>query len=997
MAIEGLGESPGFDRLSHRYLRRRTDNSPAFTKDLCNTDSHPKFILDRLAHGETAGSFDAACLFVDISGFTPLTIALMEHGTEGAEVLADVLVSVFEPLIDAVYQQGGFIAGFAGDAFKALFPIDDEFGRQAVSAHALLAAWAIRAQLVDRPGQITRFGEFTFTGKVCGASGPVDWAIWQDVPGTDHDQRAASLFSGDSLAQTMAIDPHAEAGQVVISEGLALAVPGNLLATTPIENYLRVDALDVQRLPIALPTGSASQPATNPLMAEDFYPAELLDSPLQGEFRQVVTMFVNFERSFDPAELDVFQPALFRLLDQYEGFLGRVGQIGGKDNGNTLLLFWGAPTGSEHDVERALGFILDLQDASPMRLRASVTTRMAYAGFVGSRLAEEYTCYGSYVNLAARQLVAAGWGEIWLDDESTRQASRRFQTERRGALRFKGFADPQPIFTLVDRRTTDQQTFYAGTLVGRQVEIDTLMASVQPIFTGDFAGIITIEGEAGLGKSRLVHEFEMATATLTPTPRWFLCQTDDILRRPLNPFRYWLRHYFSQFGDASEQANRAAFDATLDQLCGSIPETEVGAGLAADLNRSRSFLAALVDLHWEGSLYAQLEPQLRLENMLDALKTLIKAESLVQPVLLFLEDAHWLDDESRQFIDQLMRNVERFPFAFLLTQRPADDIAILPADDVSHTHIQLSGLADEQVGPIATTLLHGRPSPALTALIVARANGNPFFVEQIALYLHEHGMLEAGENGWQLVQDDREEATLLPTDVRALLTARLDQLPPTVKEVVQTASVLGREFDTRVLVAMLDGEGGEKVDAALDERMDHARQARIWSAVSEARYLFRHALLRDASYDMQLRSRLRRLHRSAAGAVRAVYAGDPAPHYAELVHHYHQGEVRDEEGKFADLAGEYASEQFANEEALRFFERAIELADEDDVKSISRLLMKHEDVAYTSGNRVAQQSDLDRLSTLATSTDRGLQAEVLLRTGNHARVLTDYQRAYRAH
>ena len=101
-----------------------------------------------------------------------------------------------------------------------------------------------------------------------------------------------------------------------------------------------------------------------------------------------------------------------------------------------------------------------------------------------------------------------------------------------------------------------------------------------------------------------------------------------------------------------------------------MPDTELAGVLAEELNRSRSFLAALVDLHWEGSLYAQLEPQLRLENMLDALKTLIKAESLVQPAILLLEDAHWLDDESRQFLDQLTRNVDGFPFAVVVTQRP---------------------------------------------------------------------------------------------------------------------------------------------------------------------------------------------------------------------------------------------------------------------------------------------------------------------------------------
>ena len=876
----------------------------------------------------------------------------------------------------------------------AMVPTERASIEQAVCAQALLAAWSIRTHLTDSPSQATRFGEFTFSGKVCAAWGPVDWAIWQDTSKTERSQRAASVFGGDGLAETMAIDPHADAGQIVITNALARDLPEGLLTTTSVADYRRVDTLDAQRLQATTPVHSPSPMSKDRHQATAFYPGWLLNSTLQGEFRQVVTLFVNFEQRFGPLELADFQEALFRLVDQYDGFLDRVGQIGGKDNGNTLLLFWGAPTGSEQDVERALSFILDLQNLAPTRLRAGVTTRMAYAGFVGSAHAEEYTCYGSYVNLAARQLVASGWGEIWIDDETARQAARRFQTERRGVLRFKGFVDPQPVFLLTGRQTREAQTLYAGALVGRQAEIAELRAGIDPIFSGNFAGLVAVEGEAGLGKSRLVHEFQLQTETMAQNPRWFLCQTDDILRRPLNPFRYWLRRYFRQSGDASDQANRVAFDAVLDDLCQSIPEDQSAIGLVDGLSRSRSFLAALVDLYWAGSLYEQLDPQLRLENMLDALKTLIKAESLVQPAILLLEDAHWLDDESRQFIDQLTRNVDDFPFALIATQRPGDESDNLVADDVPQTRVQLSGLSESQIGPIAATLLGSPPSANLAALITTRTNGNPFFVEQIVLYLQEHDMLEPGEQGLQLkvsgqADSEQPETTLLPTDVRALLTARLDQLHPTIKEVVQTASVLGREFDRRVLSVMLNESSGE----VLDRQMDEAGRARIWSAMSEARYLFRHALLRDAAYDMQLRSRLRRLHRSAAGAVRSVYAGEPARHYAELVHHYHQGEVREEEKTFADLAGEYASEQFANEEALRFFERAIELADENDWKSISDLLMKHEDVAYTSGNRAVQQSDLDQLSALATNANKSLQAEVLLRIGNHARVLTDYEHA----
>ena len=224
-------------------------------------------------------------------------------------------------------------------------------------------------------------------------------------------------------------------------------------------------------------------------------------------------MFVNFERPFDAAELADFQATLFRLLDQYDGFLGRVGQIGGKDNGNTLLLFWGAPTGSEHDVERALGFILDLQDASPGALEG----RRDHAH--GLRRVRRFAA-GRGIHLlrilCQFSSAAVDRGRLGRDLDRRRErapgSTPLSDSRRHGAHRFKGFADPQPVFVLTGRQATDAQAFYAGD-AGRAAGRNwtRLRAGVEPIFAGDFAGIVTIEGEAGLGKSRLVHEFERAT------------------------------------------------------------------------------------------------------------------------------------------------------------------------------------------------------------------------------------------------------------------------------------------------------------------------------------------------------------------------------------------------------------------------------------------------------------------------------------------------------
>ena len=843
----------------------------------------PHFILDELAAGRTAGKFDGVCVFVDIAGFTPLTLALMEHGTEGAEVLADVLMRVFGPLIEIVYDQGGWIAGFAGDAFKAVFPCHAaSVGPDAPDTayrHAVQAAWRIRTRLATAPHVETRFGTFGFSGKACVADGVVDWQIWQagsiaDTPdtwGVGQSQQAACVIGGTAMAAALSLDPQAERGEAIVSQAVLARLPADLLRTTPRAGCARIDDFLAPLLPpvtAALPHVTNASP--DPELAARFFPAELLRSPLQGEFRRVTTVFVNFTRELTPAEQADFEATFFALLARFSGFLCRVGQIGGKDNGQTLLLFWGAPVSSEHDVARALNFLLALRAAAPVPLRAGVTTHLAYAGFVGAPRREEYTCYGTYVNLAARQLMAAEAGEIWLDAATARRA-QDFTLAEHGQRQFKGFAAPQPVTLLAGSGLQTAARDYHRPLVGRGAELARLHQALEPLHAQQFGGVITLIGEAGMGKSRLAHELLHPTADEAPVPsgqpQSILCQTDEILRQPLNPFRYWLRTYFNQAPGQSEAANKAAFAAKLDQLnrqltarLATAPPRSSMRALLAELDRTRPFLGALVDLHWAGSLYEQLEPQLRYENTLDALKTLLKAESLRHPLVIQLEDAHWLDQESAEFVAKLLHNIDDYPLLLLVTTRHVEahssefDIAKALPTDISQSTVDLTALDPAAITAVAAELLGGPLAPSLAEELTRRADGNPFFAEQIVLYLREQQLLRQTGDGWQLdttAGDGFTAHAVLSGDVRAILTARLDRLPGPVKAVVLAAAVLGREFDTRVLMHML------QANAELRLKLQAATEAALWSAVEETRYLFRHALLRDAAYDMQLRARLR--------------------------------------------------------------------------------------------------------------------------------------------
>lgn len=935
----------------------------------------PPFILQQFEAGRDHGRFPAVCLFVDVAGFTPLTQALMAHGPEGAELVADALAEIFPPLLQIVADQGGFVAAFAGDAFKAIFPLDEADPPLAYH-RAVAAAWQMRQMMAQPPRRwgpflVTTIGNFRFTIKAIMAGGSVEWRIWRGEEESDA-QNAAYTFAGEALARCMAADPVAVSGEVVLTTAVAQHLPA-AVSLAPLGDYWRLDGIDGEWL-TSLSSIPAIETATDEANAVHFFPDHLLYTSLRGEFRQVVTLFINLPTL--PVD-DEFARTLFGLLHRYNGYLCRSGQIGSRDAGGTLLLFWGAPRSSEQDVSRALHFALALQAAIATPLKAGVSTGLAFAGFIGGAQREEYTCYGTRVNLAARQMAAADWGEILLDEATVQRASAAFRLGEARPYQLKGFAEVRHVVRLHGVRHRSGASFYHGRLVGREREMALLETAVQPLQAGQFAGLITVSGEAGLGKSRLVHEF------LAGQPHYqvFVCQTDEILCQSLNPFRYWLRHYFGQSAEVGEAANKEQFDEKLAFLINATAD----AGLRAELRRVRSFLGALVDLHWPDSLYEQVEPQLRFANTLTAVKILVKAESQRQPLILTIEDAHWLEPDSQALLAALTRNVAEFPFLIIATMRPEDEMALPAAEDAPKTSIAITPLGETAVAALAEARLDGPVAPELAALLAARAEGNPFFAEQILLYWQEQGLLARNGHGWELLQSMAGDGAL-PADVRQVLVARLDRLPPGVRRVVQAAAVLGREFVLPVLVQMLVSE------TAVPEQVQTAADAAIWSALSELRYLFQHVLLRDAAYTMQLQAQRRLLHRQAMAAIEAKYGADLRPFFAELAHHAEAGGLPEQARDYWEKAGDVAREAYQNSQAAAYYSRALVLTTEPATRY--DLLMQCEALHEIQGLRDAQGQDLAALLALAQEMgDVRRQAEVALRRSRYLKIVGEKEEA----
>ena len=912
----------------------------------------PELIVENYRAGRFRGEFPAVGMFLDLTGFSSMTDALMQQGQHGAEVLANLMHGVFNPLVENIFNYGGKIVSFAGDGIMALFPIEND--EQNTAMRALASAWTIQEQLAENPVRQTVYGKFTFSVKIGISIGDVTWGILRS---TD-ELSATYYFRGSAVDDSAKAEHVARPGEVLLMENVCTLLQ-NKIVTSPLASFQRFSGFAIE-----LPDPSPSVfPPADVEISKLFVPEEIITQNIRGEFRQIVNLFIRFPDLSDE-ELSRCVRTTFELREKYGGLVTRL-DFG--DKGCNMLLLWGAPVAYENDIGRALNFVSELKIRLDFPITAGVTYYVAHAGYLGSAMCEDYTCYGWGVNLASRFMMTASEGEVWVDERIARRVKNRFDFEYQGAQYFKGFSAVQKVYSISGRKS--QELFHHGEFVGRELELPRLIDCVQPLWQSKFAGVTVIWGDAGIGKSRLVYELKASHAHNKSNVLWALCHTDQILRYSFNPFRYWLLRYFDVNSNMDDATRKLAFDSKLNTLIENTSDPE----LATELDRTRTALGALLDLYWSDSFYENLDAEGRYNTTLTSLITLIKAESLHQPVLLFIEDAQFLDDDSKAFLPRLKRaltveNID-YPVAILISSRRVGTEKFITDDLVDHS-IELGALSTQALFSLAEVYLGGVVSSDVIQLLETRSEGNPYFAEQILIYLQEEKLLEMSARGWTLTHHLHDAS--LPADIRALLVARLDQLARNIRDVIQTAAVLGREFETHVLAEMVSNED-------LLEQVAVAEHADIWSALSQFRYIFTHGLLRDAAYAMQMRARRMELHAIAVSALEKVHAGDIEHHYGKVAYHAERAKLTEKAFYYLRCAGKASFDTYQNSQAVDYFTRALVFVDPDDLAAQFELVAARMDSFSRMGKRELELNDLNALERWAEQlNDKTYLARVMM-------------------
>jgi class 3 adenylate cyclase/tetratricopeptide (TPR) repeat protein len=705
------------------------------------------------------------------------------------------------------------------------------------------------------------------------------------------------------------------------------------------------------RLAGSVPTPTALPLTLQPPIPHAYTPKHLAEkiltsrSALEGERRQVTVLFADLAgfttmaEQLDPEEVHQIIDGCFeRITAEVHRFEGTINQY----TGDGVMALFGAPIAHEDGPRRAVHAALGIQRALreygqelqaqrglTLQMRIGINTGLVVVGKIGDDLRMDYTAVGDTTNLAARLQQLARSGSVVISEATHKLVAGFFETLDLGEVAVKGRA-PARAFEVLRTRGRRARLDVAverglTPLVGRERELATLRDRFREVKAGR-GQVVFIAGEAGIGKSRLVLEFRRALAEAGEVVTWIEGRCISFGQSiPFLPLIDQLRENF--------------WIEELDGELEIIAKVEHGMRRMGELQAHIPYIRYLLGVDPGDPEVGAMDAAARRKQLFDAGLAMTVRGARLRPLVLVFEDLQWIDTSTEEYLGVLMDSLAAVPVLLLLTYR----VGYTPpfGSRSFHTTLTLHSLSEAESLGMAGSVLGSEQFPEeLKAILIAKAEGVPLFIEEVTKTLLDLGVLRQENGGYRLVKELSE--VHVPDTIQAIIMARLDRLGEDGKRTVQLASVIGRQFLVRLL---------ERISGLTEQLEGLLRELKALEIIyeqgllPEPAYVFKHAVIQEVAYQSLLVQRRKELHKAVGSAIEELYPNRLAEHYEELAHHFTQGEVWEKAVDYSTLAGDRAAEAFANVEARAHYSRALHAVAQAtpslEPGAVARLYAKH--------------------------------------------------------
>jgi len=742
----------------------------------------------------------------------------------------------------------------------------------------------------------------------------------------------------------------------------------------------------------AHPTGVAAAPPTSaprfdsPQAYTPKYLAEKIltsRAALEGERKQVSVLFCDIANSTSLAKR-LGPEAMHGLLNRFfERALSRVHRYEGTVNqflGDGFMALFGAPIAHEDHARRAVLTALELQrnqvvdnnvvQASLFSIRLGINSGLVVVGSIGDNLRMDYTAVGDTTHLAARLQQTADPGTVIISEATWRLVTQDVRAEPVGPLSLKGIAPPVTAYRvvgLVRRRSALRagEERALSPFLGRERELETLHTLLEEAehARGQVVGIV---GEPGVGKSRLLYEFRRLIAERRVTYLEGRCVSHG-RNVPYLPLLDILRNN-CRIAEADTPAE------IIEKVHAALAE------IGMEQTESAPFLLQLLGVNEGPELLANLTPDLIRVRTSEILRRMSLQGSQRRPIVFVGEDLHWLDTASEGYLTSLVEAIAGAAILMITTYRPGYRPPWL--DKSYMTQLALRPLSHQDSLRVMQSVVARPLADQLAKAVLEKAEGNPFFIEELTRAVADHA--------------EAAVASPVPDTIHDVLAARIDRLPETLKRVLQTASVLGREFSLGLLAAVADA------DADLAPGLTELQRSEFLYERTDGDdtvYVFKHALTQDVAYETLLHGRRKVLHARGVEAIERRAATRLSEHVETLTHHAFRGELWGKACDYARQAATKATVRAANREAAAFLELALDALTHLPVTPRTQedaltLRLRLSAAVFALGEHTRMHQELRQALVLAESlNDRRRQGQVLALMAQYLFVSADHRRA----